>query len=124
MDGNYWNTYILYYTIFRVNWVVAVVIIQKKKFKKWKKKYTLHQLLEQWTRAEVLARLGLLGGEGFIDHYNIMLKKEDEIRELLYGTSDLVQLGNLWKLPIRKNKKKRSMTHGKREGMDHYEEQT
>lgn len=60
----------------------------------------LEQLIEQWTRAEVMARLGHINRPKACDYYSIMLDKIDEIRRLLYGTDDLTELGHRWKLPI------------------------
>jgi hypothetical protein len=52
------------------------------------KKDQLRRLLEQWTRADVMARIGPLAGD---KHYCMdKINRENEIRELLYGTSDLV----------------------------------
>ena len=57
----------------------------------------LHALIEQWTRVEIMARLGQLGISS-IDFARIKIDKENEIRKLLYGTSDLVALGKKWNL--------------------------
>jgi len=70
------------------------------------KRTKLHKLLGQWTRAEILARLLPLG-ESEIDYNAIMLEKENEIREYLYGSSDLVKLGLEWKI-INKRRGKQS----------------
>lgn len=53
-------------------------------------------LIEQWTRAEIIARFGYLVGD--VDYTRIQIEKKDEIRELLYGTADLVILGEKWNL--------------------------
>lgn len=53
-------------------------------------------LLEDWTRCEVIARLGTL--ENSVDCMRLQVKKKDEIRRLLYGTDDLVVLGLKWGL--------------------------
>ena len=65
------------------------------------------KLLEQWTRAEIMARLGPLTSLEFADHYQIKLEKADEIRMLIYDTSDLVELGNQWGLLRKQLKKKK-----------------
>ena len=81
----------------------------RKRFKKktTKKKYTLHELIEQWTRAEVMARIAPINTSDATDYYMIKLKKEDAIRKLLYGMSGLVELGDYFKLPIGKKKHKK-----------------
>jgi len=56
----------------------------------------LYALIEQWTRAEIMARFGLLGGLGDIDYAHIQIEKKDKIRALLYGTDNLVLLGEKW----------------------------
>ena len=50
----------------------------------------LHSLIEQWTRADVMARLGPLQNDACYAHTTV--KKADEIRELVFGTSSLVEL--------------------------------
>jgi len=56
------------------------------------------ELLEQWTRAEIMARYGYLNSPGSADYALIKIEKEDEIRTLIFGTSDLVKLGLQWKI--------------------------
>lgn len=68
--------------------------MRKKKLKK------LFKLLKQWTKAEVMSRIGICKGMAFGDYYSIHLNKKDKIRKLLYGTSDLVELGKKWGLPL------------------------
>ena len=58
----------------------------------------LLELIEQWTRAEIMARLGQLGGSSSTDFAFIKIEKENEIRKLLYGTDSLVKLGDEWNL--------------------------
>jgi len=58
----------------------------------------LLELIEQWTRAEIMARLGQLGGSSSTDFAFIKIEKENEIRKLLYGTDSLVKLGDKWNL--------------------------
>jgi len=64
----------------------------------------LLKLIEQWTRAEIMARHGHIqlvqeGEDGrLVGFSHIHLKKEDEIRELLYGSSNLQKLGEKWNL--------------------------
>lgn len=69
------------------------------------------ELIEQWTRAEIISRLGRFDSNvGFADYYQIMLEKKDEIRELVFGTSDLLVLGERW--GILKKKRKRGKKSG------------
>ena len=52
----------------------------------------LLKLIEQWTRAEVMARLGRFDNLEFADYAMIQVRKKDEIRRLVFGTDDLVAL--------------------------------
>jgi len=56
----------------------------------------LWKLVEQWTRAEIIARFGRFDNLEFAEYFRTKIDKEDEIRELVFGTSDLVQLGTRW----------------------------
>jgi len=56
----------------------------------------LYKLLKQWTRAEIMARHGICKGMSFGDYFKISLEKVDKIRKLLYGSSDLIELGIKW----------------------------
>lgn len=56
------------------------------------------QLIEQWTRSEIMARHAYLNNSDFVDYVGIKIEKEDEIRKLLFGTSDLIQLGLRWQI--------------------------
>ena len=62
------------------------------------------ELVEQMTRAEILARLGSIASD--IDWYAIYLAKKNERQVYLFGTSDYVALGNRWGL-LKENKKKK-----------------
>lgn len=53
----------------------------------------LLQLLEEETRAEIMARHGECVGLEFGDFFKIHLEKKDEIRKLVFGDDDLVTLG-------------------------------
>lgn len=57
----------------------------------------IYKLIEQWTRAEIMARLGQLGISS-IDFMAIKIEKENEIRKLLFGSDNLVVLGKKWNL--------------------------
>ena len=54
-------------------------------------------LVEQMTRAEILARLGSMANAD-IDWYSIYLAKKDELQEYLFGSSDYARLGIQWGL--------------------------
>ncbi len=68
--------------------------MRKEKVKK------LLKLIKQWSKAEVMSRIGVCKGLAFGDYFSIHIDKKDKIRELLYGTSDLVELGKKWGLPL------------------------
>ena len=55
------------------------------------------ELLEQWTRAEIMARHAYLDNSGS-DYAHIKIEKENEIRTLIFGTDDLIQLGLKWQI--------------------------
>jgi len=69
----------------------------------------LLKLIEQWTRAEIIARLGRFDNLEYLDYAQIQLDKKDEIRQLVFGTSDILVLGDRWGLikPKRRKKKRR-----------------
>lgn len=56
----------------------------------------LYALIEQWTRAEIMARFGQLCNRGDICYAHLQVEKADEIRRLVHGTDDLVVLGARW----------------------------
>lgn len=76
------------------------MIIQNK-LKKSEAKHII-KLIEQMSRAEVMARLAPIGFPAFADYAMIQLEKKDELLEYIYGTSSLVELGRIWCLPIDK----------------------
>jgi len=67
---------------------------------------SLEDLLEQWTRAEIMARLASLPPTDYANYYVIKMNLEDDIRQLLFGTKDLVQLGLKWNM-LKRYKSKR-----------------
>jgi len=71
-----------------------------------KKRKRLLRLLKHWTRAEIIARHGRFDNLGFADYHHIMIDKENEIREMLYGSSNLHQLGIKWGILKEVSKKK------------------
>lgn len=54
----------------------------------------LLMLLEQWTRADVMSRLGSLSSD--INYAQVKVEKEDEIRKLLFDTCSLSELAAKW----------------------------
>lgn len=71
------------------------------------KRKKLYALIEQETRAEIMARLCPFydypqWGQAYFD----AIEFRDKIRELMFGTSDMVVLANRWGLPIHKNVEK------------------
>jgi low affinity Fe/Cu permease len=57
----------------------------------------LVKLLDQWTRAEVMSRIGRFDNMEFADYAHMKIEIENKLREMLYGTSDLVGLSKLFK---------------------------
>jgi len=76
----------------------------------------LYRLIEEWTRYEITARYAPVGWPDFGDYFAEKLRKEDEIRKLMFGTDSLMQLGERWGMKgcRRKSKKKRKVIRGKR----------
>ncbi len=71
------------------------------------------KLIEEWTRADVMARIGPSAGLEFADWYTIKLEKADELRELIFGTSCIVELGKLFDIiKTKKRRKKKTQTEG------------
>ena len=66
----------------------------------------VYELIKEWTRAEIMARVVRQDPYDFANYFRIKLEKEDELRKFIFGSSNLVELGTKWKL-IRKRKKKR-----------------
>ena len=60
------------------------------------KRAKLLKLLEQWTRADVMSRVGKLDSD--ICYALTKIEKADEIKVLLYGTSDLVELAKKFRI--------------------------
>ena len=81
-----------------------------KKSEALQQRKELIKLIEQWTRAEIMARLGRFDNLEYLDYAQIQLDKKDEIRQLVFGSSELVTLADRWGLvkdkPRRKKKKK------------------
>jgi len=80
-------------------------MISPNEIKKSQAKHII-KLVEEMTRAEVMARLGPCGFPDYADYYMISLKKKDELLEYIFGTSSLVALGHRWKMLKRNGKGK------------------
>jgi len=78
--------------------------LNKKKLKRYKK---LKQLIKKWTICEVMSRIGECKGMSFGDYYTKKLDLQDTIRKYLFGTSDLIELGKKFNLPIIDHRKKK-----------------
>lgn len=66
----------------------------------------LYTLIEQWTRCEIVARLSPIGWPDCGDYHFQMIDKQNKIRELMFGSSNLVELGERWGILQKINKKK------------------
>jgi len=71
----------------------------------------LKKLVEQWTRADVMSRVSGFGEKGqlvCVDFAILKLDKEKEIRELLFGTSEIYILAERWNMipPEKPNRRK------------------
>ena len=66
----------------------------------------LVRLIEQWTRADVMSRMGRFDNLEFADYAQIKLEKEDKIRELLFDESEIAVLAERWGM-IKKQDRKR-----------------
>lgn len=72
---------------------------EKRQLEKYKK---LRKLVRQWTKAEIMARYGEFSDLEFIDYAIKGREAIDKIRKLLYGTSDIIELGLDWDLLSKK----------------------
>jgi len=83
-------------------------MITPNKITKSEAKHIL-KLLEQATRAEIMARLGLQDPEGCANYYGIKTDIDDKIRRFVFGTGNLATLGLRWGLLKGKKKKKKKI---------------
>ena len=74
----------------------------------------LYKLIEQWTRAEIASRLWPLAWPQAGDYYQESLEFRDQIRKLMFGSSDLVELGTKWGIV-------QSCNHARKERDDEWE---
>ena len=65
------------------------------------------RLIEEQTRAEIMVRFGRFDNLEYADYFRIKLEKEDELREFIFGTSDLIELGTRWGLIKEKHNRRK-----------------
>ena len=74
----------------------------------------LIRLIDEWTRAEVMSRMGSFESKVWMQAAQTKIEKEDEIRKMVLGTSDISVLAVRWKIhttpKIKKRKKKKQHT--------------
>lgn len=58
----------------------------------------LLRLIEKETRCEIMARLGPFKHLEFIDYALKQIEYKNKIREMLFGSSSLVELGTKWRM--------------------------
>lgn len=99
----------------RYGCVIAVdsKMISPNSIKKSQAKRIL-KLLEECTRAEIMARIARIRFPEYADYYMIKLDKEKELREYVFGTDDLVVLGERWGILKKKTDRKRKKMRRKR----------
>ncbi len=78
-----------------------------KKSEALEQRKKLLNLIEQWTRAEIMARLGRFDNLEFVDYAQVQVEKRDEIRRLVFGTDNLVELNKRWGLVKPKQRKRK-----------------
>lgn len=80
-----------------------------KKSEALQQRKELIKIIEQWTRAEIIARFGRFENLVYLNAVQTQIEKKDEIRELVFGTSDILILGDRWGIikPKRRKKKKK-----------------
>ena len=61
----------------------------------------------EWTKYDIAARFAPIGWVGWGDCYNEKLKREWQIRKLIFGTGDLLELGKLWNIKGCRDKPKK-----------------
>ena len=74
--------------------------------KNYKKYRHLRDLVNQWTRAEVMARSPAVGFPECAEYDQSRRELEDQIRILLFGTSNLIEIGEKLGLPVHVKKKR------------------
>jgi hypothetical protein len=56
----------------------------------------LYRLIEQWTRCELCYRFGAMGVPEFMQGHADHMDYEDKIRDLMFGTHDMLELATRW----------------------------
>ena len=69
-----------------------------KKSEALQQRKELLRLIEEWTHAEIMARVGRFDNLEYADYFRTKLEKEDELRTFIFGTSNLIELGTRWGL--------------------------
>lgn len=67
----------------------------------------LLKLIEEQTRADVIARLVPFDNLGYGDYAMTSIKKIDEIRKFIYGTDNLVRLADIFNISLKRKKQKK-----------------
>ncbi|KON32544.1 hypothetical protein AC477_02850 [miscellaneous Crenarchaeota group-1 archaeon SG8-32-1] len=69
----------------------------------------LVELLEREARCEVMARLGRFDNLEYADYAMKQIEFKNRIRKMLFGTSEIIQLAEMWGMAKRgKQKRKRN----------------
>jgi hypothetical protein len=58
----------------------------------------LCKLIEQWTRAEILARYARLHRKDYIDYVQLSVKLQNKVRKYALGSGNILELGYKWNL--------------------------
>jgi len=72
----------------------------------------LYRLIKAWTRAEALYRFGVFGVPEFMQGHADHLDYEDKIRDLMFGTHDMLELATRWGI-VKPLEKERRLTEEK-----------
>ena len=88
-------------------------VITPDNIKKSQAKHIL-KLIQEMTRAEILARLGPFKFPEYADWYMVSLKKREELLEYIFGTSCLVELGYHWDILKKKKSSRKRIKMKKR----------
>ncbi len=67
----------------------------------------LLKLIEEQTRAEVVARLVPFDNLEYINYAITTHEKTDEIRKFIYGTDNLVELADIFNISLKREKRKK-----------------
>ena len=85
-----------------------------KKSEALQQRKDLIRLITEWTRAEIMSRFGRFDNLEYADYFRIKIEKEDEIRQMLFGSSELIVLGKQWGLVKDKPTRRKRKTRGKK----------